>query len=255
MGLFRKSKKSISLASTPAEEQAVHITSSKPSQVGSLPTDDDIYDPIPTSTHGKAIVTSQGSFKPSEVFDKGLHGKQNTGYKYTRPTAVPSAKESAFSGPVRYDWVDVESSAAVKIQSIFRRNQALDRLEKEGKTTASMRNKVRKRQAGTRGKASEDTPTFLRFCGLGMIFSDATGEDNLVLNDDDAMNNDELVGLSKKKMQTMEEKEKKARKFRMRKKSSDQIEEAIEVVDNIELGEEKEAPVKSKKGFFRKSKK
>jgi hypothetical protein len=32
----------------------------------------------------------------------------------------PSAREAAFAGPPRYDWVDVETTAAVKIQSVAR---------------------------------------------------------------------------------------------------------------------------------------
>lgn len=164
---------------------------------------------------------------------------------------MPTAKESAFSGPVRYDWVDVESAAAIKVQSIFRRNQALGLLEKEGRSTSDMRNKIRMREAKKNGKvmASEDTPAILRFCGIGMLFGDATGEDA------DALNSKNELGLQK--LQQKEAKESKKRLFRMRKKSTDQIEEAIEVVDNIDLGEgddQVEEPVqnqKSGKGKFR----
>lgn len=193
---------------------------------------------------GEKVVaaSNQGNFRPSDVFDASL--RDGTGYKDTRPTTVPTARESAFSGPPRYDWVDVESAAAIKVQSIFRRNQVLKQLEEEGKVTSAMRNRIRSRQArGKRGMASEDVPSFLRFCGIGMLFSDATGDDT------DALNSPEKAAA-----QTQAEEPEK-RKYRLRKKSTNQIEEAIEVVDSIDLEEEepvKEIPKKEKKrGFFR----
>ena len=198
------------------------------------------------------IATSnQDKFLPSDVYD--------TGYKEKRPTSVPTAKESAFGGPPRYDWVDVETSAAIKLQSIFRRNRSIDNLYSSGKTTAYMRNRLRRKEAGFAGRlmAGEDVPTFMRFCGIGMLFGDATGEDN------DVLNSQKEEGL--KRLQKKEKEEQKKRKFRMRKKKEEQLEEAIEVVDNItlegEVEEEDGEEVEEKNGgrrkgsrFFRKKK-
>jgi hypothetical protein len=138
----------------------------------------------PVTESGENVIASsnQGHFRPSDVYDASLRDGEG-GYIHTRSSTVPTARESAFSGPPRYDWVDVESAAAIKVQSIFRRNQVLNQLEKEGKLTAAMRNRIRSRGArGKRGMASEDVPSFLRFCGIGMLFSDATGEDADALN-------------------------------------------------------------------------
>ena len=239
MGLFRKSKKDTKAPTAPPELFTDPTHSITPGDT--------------ITRQGEQIIASsnQGKFRPSDVYDSSLRDPESQGYKHKRTTTVPTAKESAFSGPPRYDWVDVESSAAIKVQSVFRRNQALNVLEKEGKSTATMRNKIRMREAKKNGKvmASEDTPAFLRFCGIGMLFGDATGEDT------DALNSQNELGLQK--LQQKEAKESKKRMFRMRKKSTDQIEEAIEVVDNIDLGEgdgQEEEPVqkqKAGKGKFR----
>mmetsp|Transcript_7979 Transcript_7979/g.15032 ORF Transcript_7979/g.15032 Transcript_7979/m.15032 type:complete len:248 (+) Transcript_7979:197-940(+) len=215
----------------------------------------------PVTKGGEKVVESsnQGHFRPSDVFDTSL--RDENGYKYTRSPTVPTARESAFSGPPRYDWVDVESAAAIKVQSIFRRNQVLNQLEKEGKLTAAMRNRIRSRQVrGKRGMASEDVPSFLRFCGIGMLFSDATGEDT------DALNSPMNAGAQR--LQEKELQESQSRKYRLRKKGTNQLEEAIEVVDDIDLEEEEESNQikdvddnnkktnsKKKKGLFRFSRK
>lgn len=122
-----------------------------------------------------------------------------------------------------------------------------------------MRNRLRRKEAGFAGRlmAGEDVPTFMRFCGIGMLFGDATGEDN------DVLNSQKEEGL--KRLQKKEKEEQKKRKFRMRKKKEEQLEEAIEVVDNItlegEVEEEDGEEVEEKNGgrrkgsrFFRKKK-
>jgi len=162
----------------------------------------------------------QGTFRPSDVYDTS----QEQGYKHSRAATVPTARDSAYSGPPRYDWIDVESSAAIKIQSIFRRNQALQSLEDEGKSTAAMRNRIRARQMEGKNMSGEDVPTLFRFCGLGLLFGDATGQD------DDALN---AKNRGKAKIEAREKKERMKRKFHFRKKKSEHMEEAIEVVDDV----------------------
>lgn len=116
-------------------------------------------------------------------------------------------------------------------------------------STIATRNRVRSRQANRNGNlnmAGEDVPLAMRFCGIGMLFGDATGEDN------DALNSSKEIAAMKREEKQKQEASR--RKFRMRKKSSDQIEEAIEVVDNIELGGDGEDAVvetKQKKNRFR----
>lgn len=165
----------------------------------------------------------QGKYRPSDVYD--THQRKN-GYKHKRSQTVPSARDAAYTGPPRYDWIDVESSAAIKIQSIFRRNQCLNLLEEEGKSTAAMRNRIRSRQADTAKHASsEDVPTIFRFCGIGLLFGEVTGEDNDALNSNNT---------GKDKIAEKEKKESIKRRFRFKKKKSEQVEEAIEVVENVD---------------------
>jgi hypothetical protein len=192
----------------------------------------------------KNVISSSNSsgFRPSDVYDPSLHGNGGIGYKSQRDEYVPTAKEAAFSGPPRYDWVDVESAAAIKIQSIVRRNQVLAQLEKEGKSTAAMRNKIRARQAKGKKFIGEDVPFFAKFCGIGLLFSDVTGEDTNALNE----------GLNKVEMKEKEEKVR--RRFKMKKKSVDMMEEAIEVVDDVNDSNVKAQLKKKKRGFFGRNK-
>mmetsp|Transcript_18901 Transcript_18901/g.23812 ORF Transcript_18901/g.23812 Transcript_18901/m.23812 type:complete len:278 (-) Transcript_18901:372-1205(-) len=169
-------------------------------------------------------------FKVSQIRDTMLHSSHlSKGYKSSRTSTVPTARDSAYNGPPRYDWIDVEAAAAIKIQSTYRRHMVLTMLEREGKSTAAMRNTIRSRNANARKKElnSEDVPTFLRFCGFGFLFADATGEDTAAINAEQSAKRDE-------RFNSKIEKEKKLRKFRMRQKSTVQYEEAVEVVDNVD---------------------
>lgn len=187
------------------------------------------------SKEGKPVISSVtvDYFRPSDVAGNPLKA-QGRGYKEKRTTTVPSARDAAYTynGPPRYDWVDVESSAAIKIQTIFRRNQAIQQLEKDGKSTAAMRNRKRHQNApgSALGTTSEDVPGLFRFCGVGLLFSDATGEDAQELT---ARRNAEL----EEKRQRMLAQEALKRQFRMRKKSTVNYNEAVEVVDDVELNE------------------
>ena len=177
---------------------------------------------------GTTVISARDGadkFKVSQVRDSQLH--TTTGYKSKRATTVPTARSSAYSGPPRYDWIDVEAAAAIKVQSVFRRHMVLTQLEREGKTTAAMRNKVRSRNAQRKIMSSEDVPTIFRFCGIGFLFADATGEDTLAMNEASAAKRDE-------KFNEKLEKDKKLRAFKMRNKPEIELEEAVEVVDNVE---------------------
>jgi len=51
-------------------------------------------------------------------------------------------------------------------------------LEMEGKSTAAMRNRSRRRNARRGLQSSEDAPGALACCGIGLLFGDATEEDD-----------------------------------------------------------------------------
>jgi len=120
-----------------------------------------------------------------------------------------------------------ETAAAVKVQSIVRRNAAISKIEKEGKSTVSMRNRARSRRTKLRKTvASEDVPSILRFCGIGFLFGDATGEDPHILNKDNVNEYDNKA----KELKKIEEDK---RKYRIRKRSSEKFVEEFEVVDDV----------------------
>jgi hypothetical protein len=72
-----------------------------------------------------------------------------------------------------------ETSAAIKVQAAFRRNKILKELEKNGDTTAAIRNAQRRRKAQERQKSTgnADIPAIFQCCGVGLAFGDATEED------------------------------------------------------------------------------
>lgn len=72
------------------------------------------------SRDGKPVISSVTAehFRPSDVAGTSLKA-QGRGYKETRATTVPTARNSAFAGPPRYDWVDVVSSILDTILNEF----------------------------------------------------------------------------------------------------------------------------------------
>uniref|UniRef100_A0A7S4UHR9 Uncharacterized protein n=1 Tax=Ditylum brightwellii TaxID=49249 RepID=A0A7S4UHR9_9STRA len=112
------------------------------------------------------------SHDPSQATKKVMRGRTTRKTRQKKILAqAPSARDSAYEGPPRYDWIDIETAAAVKVQAIFRRNQTMRELEKQGITTAAMRNRKRAMKAKKYKKmhVSEDTPSLLRFCGVGFL--------------------------------------------------------------------------------------
>lgn len=87
----------------------------------------------------------------------------------------PAAKDAAFEGPTRFDWIDVEYSAVTKIQSIFRRHLVLQKLEEQPLSTSFIRNRRRQRKANPlvfhSSKADEAAPDLgFGCCDVGSIF-------------------------------------------------------------------------------------
>lgn len=73
-----------------------------------------------------------------------------------------------------------ETAAAIKVQAAFRRNKAMAELERQGLSTAAIRNRSRRRKAwsnGGRFGSTDDVPSLFRCCGIGLAFGDATEED------------------------------------------------------------------------------
>eukprot|EP00934_Nitzschia_sp_Nitz4_P000949 Nitzschia sp. Nitz4//scaffold120_size68122//44587//45448//NITZ4_006050-RA/size68122-augustus-gene-0.58-mRNA-1//1//CDS//3329534296//949//frame0 len=90
----------------------------------------------------------------------------------------PAARDAAFFGPTRFDWMDVEAHAAVKIQSIARRNIVMNKLEAQGISTSAIRNRKRRRKAKKLTAQSADVPSVFACCAVGLAFGDATEQDD-----------------------------------------------------------------------------
>ena len=98
-------------------------------------------------------------------------------------------------------------------------------LDARGLSTPGMRNRRAQRRAQHRSRhasTNADVPFPFNLCGVGLIFGDGTLEDEKIVNK-----------LEKKKIEHVKEDEEK-RKFRMRKKESQHLEEGIEVVESFE---------------------
>lgn len=187
------------------------------------------------SKDGQRVITAHdgGFFPPSALresvsFDPTL--KKNVPLPSERSTvalkSAPSAREAAYSGPPRYDWIDVETAAVLKIQAIYRRNKVITALENEGKLTAGMRNRRRARANRMRdGAISDDVPTCMKFCGVGYLFGDMEEESQ------ELMKEKRTAAYEEKKRQK-QIKEEQARRYRFRNRPSEELCEGYEVVDN-----------------------
>lgn len=184
------------------------------------------------SRDGVPIITSSGAddFSPSLV--QGNTMAQGAQKKEKRTKTRPSAKSSAFGGAPRYDWMDIETAAAIKVQSVYRRNKVLKYLEENDMSTPGMRNRRRRRMAKMGKVKSEDVPFPFNMCGVGFLFGDGTLEDEGYTNSLEKKKKE-------KKKEDMEMEDAKKRKFRMRKKGSQHLEEGIEVVESFD-GEEQD---------------
>ena len=102
-------------------------------------------------------------------------------------------------------------------------------VEARGGSTAAIRNRSRARaRSAGKNKAfhSDDAPSLLACCGVGFLFGDATEEDQAVLAEERRKEYQMM-----KLQQELEEAER--RKYRYRKKASDQMNEEFEVLDSL----------------------
>jgi hypothetical protein len=189
-GLFSKLRKSKSSKEDPAEQETladqVHPAEQEEAPVlAEIESDDEEEEShVPAQDEKelekqKELLEQQRNFveertthfKASQVRTEDV--KFHEGVSKNRPTA----KESVTKGGMRYDWIDIETVAALKLQAAFRGNKCREDLINRGMTTSSMRNKMRERNAkhhvDPNKIASEDVPFFARFCGIGLLFGEA----------------------------------------------------------------------------------
>jgi hypothetical protein len=116
-----------------------------------------------------------------------------------------------------------ETAAAIKVQSVFRRNKAMAALESEGVSTSAMRNRKRRRRAKSRNVATtEDTPGVFSCCGVGLLFGDAS--------EDDAANRAYAKAQYEERRAAREEDEARKRQYKSRVKDDRLLCEAVEAV-------------------------
>jgi len=205
------------------------------------------------SKNGVPIVTSRGAddFSPSAVSSwnnssiNGFLSSRSKGFcAVDRPKVRPSAKASAFGGAPRYDWMDIETTAVIKIQAAYRRLQVQNYLDANNLSTPGMRNRRRRLQARYKARSggdkyhggcqtSEDVPFPFNLCGVGLLFGDGTLEDQAIVS-----------GIEKrkksKKKGELEAEDEARRRFHMRKKETFGLEEGVEVVESFDEGIDEE---------------
>lgn len=107
---------------------------------------------------------------------KIIHPKRSKTRKGFKPRkevvleAPPSARDAAFGGPPRYDWIDIETHAAIKVQAAYRRHKVMNDVENQGMSTGAIRNRARRRHA-------EKSSSFFNFCGADLSFADFSSHD------------------------------------------------------------------------------
>ena len=133
-----------------------------------------------------------------------------------------------------------ETSAAIKVQSVFRRIKAMKELEQKGHSTAAMRNRARRRAARSQVRGNSDIPSLFRCCGVGLAFGDATEESEEV----ERARAKEAYEARKKARETKEaELRNNYRKVHNEKKEKQRAQEAFEVVDEEDEDVEQENEV------------
>ena len=120
-----------------------------------------------------------------------------------------------------------ETAAAIKVQSIYRRNKVMDDLSAQGLETTAVRNRRRRLAARAARKSksmNEDAPVCFHLCGLGLLFGDATEED-----EEERRSFEKAQYEEKKRLQF--EKEAALRMYKPRAKASTRVEESIEIIE------------------------
>mmetsp|Transcript_663 Transcript_663/g.1529 ORF Transcript_663/g.1529 Transcript_663/m.1529 type:complete len:191 (-) Transcript_663:169-741(-) len=134
----------------------------------------------------------------------------------------PKAAVAAFSGPPRYDWIDIETAAAIKLQAVFRRRMVEKELVSKGiKPPSYSRREKREKEL------HDDMPKFLRMCGLGLIFGGLSREEKL------AERRDKERDERQKRLDMEKKQEEKKRQYHKKKIAQQLLLEEVEVVEDI----------------------
>ena len=108
-----------------------------------------------------------------------------------------------------------ETSAAVKLQSTYRKHRTMCDLEDRGYSTAAMRNRARARAEGAQRSAakpylSDDAPSIMACCGVGLLF----GEDAAGHTDQEALAEDRRKDFEQTKKLVKHLEERQGRSFK-----------------------------------------
>jgi len=144
------------------------------------------------SSHGSYTSTSSGEKRDERQVVPSSPGQRLQASPFDDPdnsliyAVPPPAAESAFNGPPRFDWIDVEYNAATRVQKIFRRHLVQQEMEQAGLSTSYLRNRKRQRKAKESFfPISDDTDFGYGCCSMGLAFGqkDYDASDNLAFND------------------------------------------------------------------------
>lgn len=138
----------------------------------------------------------------------------------------PPAEQAAYAGPPRYDWVDIETAAAIKIQAAYRRKRTMSMMEEEGQTTAAVRNLARRRTAAKQAtnNPAQDFIDLFNCCGVDLGLGGGNKEKYF-----DLSREMESARYNESKREKLEREERLRRKYQ-RKPRSDNLVENVEVV-------------------------
>ncbi|KAL7579336.1 hypothetical protein ACA910_014012 [Epithemia clementina (nom. ined.)] len=203
--LFRRSNGRRTAKTIPEAEQSVSILSDKYNKFNKHAEQEPEYQTRTMVVHPRAKSKKDFKLKKELVLEQ-----------------PPSAREAAFGGPVRYDWIDIETTAAIKVQAAYRRNKVMNDLEREGYSTGAIRNRARRRIASA-------TSSFFDCCGTNFTFADFGAHDREAHREYQKM-----VYQEQKKARFYHEEELRlgfSKKHRMRQSERNRVDEAFEIVE------------------------
>lgn len=110
-------------------------------------------------------------------------------------------------------------------------------LEKQGITTAAIRNRIRRREAPRGLAGSADIPNLFACCGVGLAFGEATEESHEAMR---RHQREQYLERKKEKAAREEELRSKFQKMAAQKKAKQNVEESYEVVEESPEEEDEE---------------
>uniref|UniRef100_A0A7S1FLN8 Uncharacterized protein n=1 Tax=Corethron hystrix TaxID=216773 RepID=A0A7S1FLN8_9STRA len=146
-----------------------------------------------------------------------------------RKRVKPKASVAAFSGPPRYDWIDIETAAAIKLQSVFRRRMVEKDLVARGIKPPSYIRRERLEK-----ELYDDVPEFLQMCGLHLLFGGLSKEEKREERRE-RDKEERQIRIDKERKQ-----EEKKREYRKLKSKKPILLEEVEVVEEINVNAKKD---------------